>query len=405
MKSEQISTDISGAGQFNNTVEDTEAISSDSQVTKKFYEIKAIESGGLDVEIVGINLKLEYQERAVVKDNNIPRSLRQVQNTKINNLENADFSYFYDDYDQKNHQFHHQCVLFEPVVDVYFRTHYDDIYVEEITISKTGTSISNQDKRDFLNEIKKEIYRKQNLETINDVRPTESINAKLKPDSDLKDGKLEINKTELNINATKVKNVTFSNDDTSIFNYICDKNVAFKDKYDSYYDHFLRHWYWGHISDLRYDDEENNILIVVKTPIHKTVFKFNLNHNTDSGVWKFINQNGGCIEDLRGMDVCVRERAGCLKIFEKKDLRISSSEDDIGKVESNQPIETLNKWNRTEIVDSKSPVEPIGVDINRVWDIGIPPHDKFTEEHINTEKNDQKENNGIISVINRLNPF
>lgn len=413
MNDKQVSTEIKNAGRLNTILENTEPISKDSKATKKFYEIRAIESGGLDVEIVGVNSRLEYKERATIHERSkFPISIYMVEDSKITNLENADFSFIQESYNDEDYdcEFHHQCVLFEPVIDVYFRTPFNEIYVENINISKTGTIVDTQETENFLNEINKEIRRKENLDSINDLRPMRTIDAKLRPDSDLTDGKLEINDIQISINAKQVDNVKLSNDNTNVFNYIRNKNVAFEDQYNMY-NSSLRDWYWGHISDLRYENDDNNILLVVKTPIHKTVFKFNLNHDTDTGVWKFVNHNGGSIEDLRGMDVCVRERAGCLKMFKKDDLRTSSSKNNIGSVVSNQPIESLNRWNRTQIVDSKSPVEPVGVDVNRVWDVGIPPHDKFTEEHINSKNQNEKEctddnhNKNNSSLIDRLRIF
>lgn len=57
---------MENAGQLNSILEDTESILKYSEITKKFYEIRAIEGDGLDVDIVGINSKLKYQERATI---------------------------------------------------------------------------------------------------------------------------------------------------------------------------------------------------------------------------------------------------------------------------------------------------------------------------------------------------
>jgi hypothetical protein len=143
MSNEQISTEMENAGRLNSILEDTESISKDSEITEKFYEIRAIERGGLDVDIVGISSNLKYQERATIYErNNFPTSIYSVEDSKINNLRSADFSFIRKEYDNDEPycNFHHQCVAFEPSIDVYFRTPFDQIYVANITISKTGES-------------------------------------------------------------------------------------------------------------------------------------------------------------------------------------------------------------------------------------------------------------------------
>lgn len=154
-------------------------------------------------------------------------------------------------------------------------------------------------------------------------------------------------------------------------------------------------WIWTHISDVR--ETEDKIFLIVPTPLGESVFPYSLSHNTDSRFWRLVQAAGGSLVDLRGMDLCIRMRSGYHDLYVRKDLRYCSRKDHphyekFNLRRSKQPINSFNMDDNALLIDGPSDPEPVGVDREYIWNLGIVPYDRFSEKDQPVKEEDRTKN-------------
>lgn len=153
-------------------------------------------------------------------------------------------------------------------------------------------------------------------------------------------------------------------------------------------------WIWSHISDVRTDNDDS-VILTVETPVGKAVFPYDLTHDTDAMFWELVEEAGGSLTDLRGMDVCIRERWWLSKEFRRKDIRNAGYSiheyPSYDKECSQQPIQKPNDENKPTMIDDPTDVRPVGIDTQYVWTLVVPPHGRLYSQDTNGESGGDSE--------------
>lgn len=335
-------------------IQNTTQISQDSTLNERFYKIQAInQDGGMNVEIVNINISLEYISKAKVHKRMASWATRTISRKPVDTVSELDLI---EDMPEVTEDVSYVCTVPVPSVTIHFKTPYGKIY--EQTCNQIKPEKSNL--KEFLQHIHQSLM-ENDMTTVDEVTPTNTINAEVKIDKDVSTGDLFFSDSRLGLNAEKVEEIDATSSESILNAYLSD-------------DTYPGNWKQGYITDVRELSDENIVGIVIQTPLDKTVVPFKLNYNEDNSLWTLIEQNGGTLQDLKDVEVCVRERYEYLEDFPTKLTLLEQDMPEISNL-----AKSLSDYRKAQTIKESETIETIGIDVNYVWDVGIPT-EKETEE-------------------------
>lgn len=349
-------------------IQNTTQLSEDSTLNERFYKIKAInEEGGMNVEIVNINISLKYISKAKVHKNDIHGwDTRTISREPVDTVSELDLI---EDMPEVTEDVSYVCTVPVPNVTIHFKTPYGKIY--EQTCNQIKPEQSNL--KEFLQHIN-QFLMENDMTKVDEITPTNTINTEVKIDKDVSTGELLFSGSRLGLDAEKVEEIEAKSSENILNAYLSD------DKYPG-------NWKQGYITDVRELSDENIVGLVIQTPLDKTVVPFKLNYNEDNSLWTLIEQNGGTLQDLKDVEVCVRERYEYLEDFPTK---LALLKQDIPEISS--LVKSLSDYRKAQTIKESETIETIGIDVNYVWDVGIP---KEEEE----EPEEENENGSVIARL------
>lgn len=392
----------------------------------KAYSIRAVEQDGLPVGIVSVSVEEKYVPVSVVNQPEDTYKLTAHSTSSKSRSDSllADLMFSSDNpsqYGLSNTEMPVKLleedipveffgVLYIPEMSIVYRTPSGKLYKETITkLASHRDSLELLQREhletDFWKALREAVLLSDSHDTIDNVSVDNPLDAVLKPNSDLSEGEILINDVALPVD-TKVVDVAVRNTDFSrVLDFISGQEyVSFDDFSVSELFSDITGWVWGHISEIREDERNQTVYIVVDTPIDTAVFPFTLNHDTDNNnFWKLLDHTDGDLQSLRGEDVCVRLRGQTTTYA--GNLLMNQDNDDIrtsltGKY--NQPIKKIENNGIQLFSYDDCPVNPIAVDTDYVWTLGLPPVDSFNHEH--NSKNEQHDTDSLwySSRLNKI---
>lgn len=368
MSQSQIEDEHTYVGNAAAYLSESESISQNSEVVEKFYRIRAVQEGGLPVEIVGLDIEGRFKEFSAKSR---PRNVR-VYNGEY--LDDCDSIETLSDEDNR-----FVSIRYFPSVFVYYKLPHGGIY--KTKLSDLSDHYEKKAKKipsgRFLSELQTELTSSTaSISSISELSTQHSVTATLNPEEDFTDGQLIVGNCDISVDGIEVNVPKTTSDISNDVKFILNESES---AYSiNGYDNYEFDWYWGHVSDIRETGE--NISLVVNTPLGDTVFPYHLDHDTDKPLWDIVDYAGGRLQDIRGLDVCVRRRAPYAMEY-----RRVSELDSFESKRIPQPITDVHPWNdkKFPIVSSLNcQVEPVGADSMFLWELGLPPQDRFSEENI-----------------------
>lgn len=401
MSDEQIQTEKKAQKCSQSYLDDSSPLTESSDINEEFYRIKAIEEGGLPIEIVGVVPEVSYKPTLAF---NSPRG-RIKTSSKRNEVDEVTEEFL--NLDTERPVFYYSTSFFIDF-DIYYSTAFGQAYKASFNQSRSrlNSKYGYTNTKGILNGIIQEVDSSKRLNTISDISSLNTISATLHPDETLTDGKIELNGSKSSFsNCEKVDtNRTGSNNSDAITRFVV------KDNYETFgnsCNDTPSDWIWSYISDVREDGE--TIVLTVETPIGKAVFPYNFNHDTETPFWTLVDEAGSQLTSLRGMDVCIRTRGGYEEVYKNFDIREAGFNHheypEYDKKNTNQPINTPNKDGKPLVIDDPTDVNPVGVDAKSAWTLGVPPNNRLETDEISEKVSSDKDsprNNGILYRITNL---
>lgn len=371
-------SEISGVSETANGVDEfiqsTEQVSRDSQMNEEFYKIRAVnEDGYMNVEITTINVTVEYTLQAKITNPRVrTQSTFETVTLSDEPKENIEDIELDTSLPENTHNLGYACVVPIPKITIYFKTPYQKLYKQ---VCRRNLNPQIDKLSTFFKNLRTELS-ESGIATVDDISPLNTLSTVVKVEENIEDGNLVVSEGELNLDATQVEQTISEKSNTAVID-------TYKESTEE-----NKGWTKGYISDIRGDVEDGIIGLVVQTPLHKTVFPFGLNYDEDGQIWKLINRNGGTLQDLRGLDILVRERYSRLQDF-PSDFELS---------EQNMPEDITNitkifaGYKKANSSIESEDVISLGTDVNYVWEMGIP------------ESETEKQLEGS-SLLDSLSPF
>ena len=356
-------------------INETAPIVDSSEINEDFYRIKAIEEGGLPVEIVGVVPNISYAPQfATNDDRNYVRSARGKEHESVSEE-------IFEGYNDTVVFYFGTKVMFD--FDIYYKTAFDQVYkgtfAQRRSLTWRKKSKFHDSTEEVLRQIVTEVNCSPDIESVDDLSSLTTIDARLHPNENLTDGQIEIGDAKSSFKSCqKVERTGRSSNADALIRFVL------QDGEQRYSASSEFGWVWSYISDVRGDSESGQVVITVETPIGKAVIPYNLNHYTESPFWKLVEESGGSLTSLRGKDICIRLRGRFSKIFKNKDIRncgFNSHEyPEFSQRMSSQPITVPSRNDRPLLIDDPTEVSPVGVDTEYIWTIGVPPNNRFCNE-------------------------
>lgn len=407
-KEDQLQSGTQGLDYGVEYINKTDTVTRSSEINEEFHMIRAIEEDGLPVEITGVTVDTSYQ--ADVAFNSDRGRIRTAHSEEFDSITEDYFSKF----DDATVFYFSTEILAD--ISLYYTTPFDQVYrttfTQERRRSKFTPSRYDISIRKFLKCLLDTVACSDRADTVSDICDLNPVKATIYPDEDLTEGVIKIDDQEVTLN--QCEKVDFSrNGSEKVENHI---RLITKSEYNKRSEanrRYLSDWLHGYISDVRGDASDNTVVLTVETPLGTAVFPYSLQHDTESTFWHLVNESGGDLADLRGMEVCVRRRGSYNLVYSKYDIRDTGfSHHEYPEFNSktmNQPIPTPNDRGHQLVIDGPSNVDPVGVSSDYAWVLGIPCSNEETDhtEHNSEDKKktDKKENpdkNGLIGKINSL---
>lgn len=378
-------------------LKDSSSLTESSEINEEFYRIKAIEEGGLPIELVGVVPEVSYRSefafnssRGRIKTASKKDEANEVTRDFLNlDIERPVFYY---------------STSFVVDFEIYYNTAFGQTYKASFNQSRSRLSdryYTNTE--EILESIIEEVDSSNRLNTIDDISSLNTISATLHPDETLTEGKIELNGSRSSFSdCEKVNtNKTGSQNSDAITRFVIgNNNETFG---DSHHD-TPSDWIWSYISDVREDGE--TVVLSVQTPIGKAVFPYNFNHDTETPFWTLVDEAGGQLTSLRGMDVCIRTRGGYQKVYKDFDIRNAGYNNhehpEYDRKNTNQPVNTPNKDGKPLVIDDPTDVNPVGVDAKSAWTLGVPPSNRFEQREISKEEYEESSSKDLCNNKNIL---
>lgn len=396
-QSQQVETKadmLTGTEQY---LEDTETVGKESDARDKSFFVRAVEQGGLPVNIVSVSVEDKYRP---IMSASLPNGKHEIECDTISDITRQDVEAYNDEskYVQPertlNGYFDRERKVaisyfsydYVPTVLISYETPSGSAY--QHSIDHSVGSARRQPYKDLvpIQALLEQVHASSEHETIDDVSPQSPIDALLNPDTDLTDGQLVVNDSAtIALSADSIESPAQDTDCAERLEFLAGKEPAYASQKLN-----RGNWYWGHVSGLYEKSDKDVVLLRIETPLDSAVVPFNINHDLENNkLWKVIDAAGGDLQDARGMDICVRRRAPLAKVLNS--VEQSDSAECVGGL--NQPIPSI-EWDGIRLIDyHESPVEPVAVDANYLWEIGIPPENRFSVEHGTPEQDPD----GILS--------
>lgn len=377
---------------------DSSPLTESSRINEEFYRIKAIEQGGLPIEILDVVPEVSYRPTFALKPPDgfvkISSSSKEENNEVTREFLNLD----------TRHPVIYYCTSFFVDFDIYYNTAFGQTYKACFNQSRSNPSYRNKNAERILKSIMQEVDSSNQLDTISDIGSSNTIDAILRPDESLKDGKIELDGRKSSFSKCKkadYSRATSNNSDAVTY-------FALGDNYETFGSSrgiMPSDWIWSYISDVR--ENGDIIVLTVDTPIGKAVFPYNLNHDTEAPFWTLVDEAGGQLTSLRGMDVCIRTRSGYQEVYKKYTIGKNGFKcneyPEYNEKTTNQPINTPNKDGNPSVIDCDvTDVNPVGVDEKSAWTLGIPPHNRFERDRTSKEVKPDKEPPSSNNILNKI---
>lgn len=352
-------------------IEDANSVGVGSEARDYAYFIRATEDGGLPVDIVGLSLEEFYIP--YVDSNAMEPMISEVSEFSVESMvsDYGDSSAF--------------AVHYSPVLSVYYRIPSGSVLHFNVGSHEEFSSPSRQGK-EFLRKIMTEVQQSPHHSSINDISEGNAIDATIHPDECLTDGRIKINDVEVEVNSTYSEVVPSDSISSRKLDFITSYSSTVSEMV--YTGYFLNsanlRWFWGYVSDMYESEDGEEVYIEVSTPLGSAIFPFKLSYDVDDNpIWSIIEEAGGDLQDVRGMDVCVRLRSET--VFYRTEI-ISSDYSFMPTefVELEQPFssDATTNWLFNSVSNE---VEEVATDSDFIWDLGIPVEDRFSSMNHTTE--------------------
>lgn len=400
---------------------DSSPVSSAGWARDEAYFVQAVRQGGLPVDIVSVSVNNRYQPLPVVDAPNykagMVTSQEPLESITADLFSQITFSFENEEFQitdasEEKWRVEHFGFDYTPQVFITYKTQSGNLF--RATVEKEIYGASDVNNRYpgqlFFVELIDAVELSDMHSSIADISQQNPLSATLEPETDLSDGLLTIDDAELSIDCESVDFVEKSDACRSKLTFIAQTTPAFsKYQRDDSDEGQLREWYWGYVSDVREKPDGETVLLTVSTPLQSAVVPFNMSHDEDkNNLWKLIDHAGGDLQDVRGIDVCVRLRGRDSPIAKAK---YNHSNVRRASVDRNniQPVKSIEKEGVQFIEAPPTDITPIAVDTDYLWNIGLPSKNRFEREHNNlrgaSETRDKDENTkkseqmGIIERI------
>ena len=341
----------------------SEVVSPSAEITEEFYRIRAIQEGGLPVEIVGLVPSVTYQRKMV----SINRGLMELSRFWEESEEVGS-----DMFDVDSSTVNFFGVGVNVTFKIFFQTPYCQVYRGSVPDTVATAVLEGVDSS-------------RGMEKIGDICRRRSVEAMYHPDDTMESGELTVGGEGAEVQCDTidfVQSASEKEDRIARFFANCSRDVTVSSM-----------WNQSYVSDVRHRD--GTVFFVVETALGQAVFPYVLSHDEDSVFWEFVeNHGGGSLSALRGKNVCIRLRGPAVEEFNKKSMwktNERSAQYDLRGVE--QAVATPNRYDETALIDGPSDVIPVGVDADYVWTLGYP------EESASTDDENSTDCNGFFSAL------
>lgn len=390
----QLGTDDNLSSHAQGYIEQTEPVSQDTWARERAFFVQAVEEDGLPVNIVSVSSTTKY--RAVVMSNTehrLPAINVTDEKFDVHNHENPIGGLFltHEKTDDDTNLFvDYYAYQPSPSIDIVYKIPSGKLYRHTLTDYRKPSKISWEYRwTDVLEQLQNRVLLSESHDTIDDISEQNPLSAELNPKSDLSDGKLVIGSESIKLDAESVKTVPRNTSTEQLITFLLQDTCDLSHLSNRYEGKGIDNWMWAHVSDVRENKEDEEVYLTVKTPYKSAVFPFKLGYKTDqNNLWEIIEYAGGDLQNIRGKNFCVRLRgpAGIEAYNSVKQNRVRTTM----IRDHTQPIETVGDDTISLFSYDDCTVEPIGIDTDYVWTLGIPNSDKFLEKHIDkTEKSDE----------------
>lgn len=361
MTDDELQTDRAVQDYSQKYLDGTETLDKSSPTAENFYRIKAIENGGLPIEIININADRKYCP-IFVYNNGLEENLimgeeyDEMTEDMFADLSNADILYY----------------TVNNIIDynIYYETVFGKTYKGVIKQNRMNVLYDDyirygQSQRKFLDSLKYAADSSRNITSVDQISSVHSVSAQLKPDENLRDGEIVLD--DVSITFDTCEEIETIQDKTDVDSFI---RSLFNEK-RQYYDatDFDGGWVWSSISDVRENKSENQVILTVETPFGMAIFPYELTHDTDSSFWKLVEYSDGLLTSLRGKDVCIRPRSEFPYIFQSNNLQ-NAPHSEAPSFDINMPNQPL-EFDPT-VIEDPTEVVSVGVDTEYVWTLGFP---------------------------------
>lgn len=411
-ETEKVGTKLSLSENSSALLDGTDTVGYNSDARENVHYIKAVNQGGLPVDIVSFSVREEFVAVTTAKviggrAGTVPRV---IYNSPASAIEHVKFepepkieNKFQSEI-QDICMFAIDCV---PKFELTYQSPSGNLYRHDIRQKRISQDDVKRpyESTDFLMRLYREVSMSGEHDTIRDISERNPISANLHPDNDLSDGSLSIGDESLEVSAKQVRTGTTNTETMDYLEFFSlspavrlEQRNSKVQRYGNYKNREYGNWYWGHVSDIREDSAGETVFVTVKTPLNSTVVPFTVNHQmSENTLWSLIDEAGD-LQDIRGMDVCVRRRAPL--VHELYKLYSSDRfEGGFNYKEVEQP--NINVSNRSPLLTYENcSVEPVGIGADYVWDIGIPSESKFESRHDLSKSEDSQ--TGLAEMYSSL---
>lgn len=351
-------------------LEGSRSVGTDSKAREDLYVAKAIEDRGLEVDIVGITESPKYQ--AVLSDNGSSTTQR------------------YDSFDEaintRSEGSRHFGINYSPTFHVYYKTPLEEIYKIGIPIKLQGYGKAelSPENRTFIESIWKSAIASEHHDSLSDISKNNPIRAQINPGDGFDNGKLIHGDTTVGFSDGKEVEVPRTDGDIdSQVNYCLIDSL---ERIESDLKSDSTDWYKTYVSDVHESEDGGTVYLEVPRPYRgSSLFPLHVSYDSSDPLWDVLDQAGGDIMDIRGMDVYIRNRGAVGSAYYEFSSNYGY------EYVSIENIECQSGRHIVHISDDESPVETITSDVDFMWELGI---------ENNYRKDNPEENPEAGSIIN-----
>ena len=185
-------------------LQNTTQVSQESTLNERFYKIQAVnQDGGMDVEIINININLEYILKAKVHDGKHSWDTRTISKEPVETVSELELI---EDMPEVNRNVSYTSTVPVPTVTIHFRTPYGALYEQECSQIKPEQS----NLKEFLQHIHQQLM-ENDMTTVDEIKPTNTIRTVVEVDKDVSTGDLLFSDSKLGLDAERVDEIHTEN--------------------------------------------------------------------------------------------------------------------------------------------------------------------------------------------------